>query len=455
MEKRSEIFVIESENSNILKQNIDNELNTTDINELFNGSSKFENSILFFENSLNLGMDVIEKIILFNPSLILIVFYKDSVENMDLNRYFKAGVADSTLVDDNEYIKQLLNRYNYGGDESNIVFYNNMVNKFAEIGIISNSLKMAEIFSVIEKVGRSNSSVLITGESGTGKELIAKSIHYFSNRKNGNFVGINTGAIPENLLEDELFGHVKGAFTSALKDRKGKFEFADKGTIFLDEISNMPQSLQVKLLRVLQEREFVRVGDNSSIKIDVRVIAATNKDLSDMVKEGSFREDLYYRLNVIPISIPPLRERKSDIPLLANYFIKKYCSLNGFKQKTIAMSAVRILKEFSWPGNIRHLENTIERMVVLNPDTPILSPKDIPEEIINDNANLYDNKNEINNISLIPEDGIALNDILKGIERKYIMQSLEKTAGNKQKAAKLLNIKRTTLIEKLKKMKIN
>jgi len=450
MENTSDIFVVESKSSNILKKNILLNIKDVLVDELLKKDERFNSAILFFEYDSELKLEYIEKILFVNPGLIIIVFYNSQMDNRLLSDYFKNGVADCTIANDKEYINQILDRYGSKGSESKLSLYNNLVNKFAEIGIISNSLKMAEIFNTIEKVGRANSSVLITGESGTGKELIAKSIHHFSNRREGNFVGINTGAIPENLLEDELFGHVKGAFTSALKDRKGKFEFAHRGTVFLDEISNMPQSLQIKLLRVLQEREFERVGDNASIKVDVRIIAATNKNLEEMVKNDKFREDLYFRLNVIPINIPPLRERRSDIPLLANYFIEKYCNLNKIKRKTFSMSAIRILKEYSWPGNIRHLENTVERMVVLNPDTPILSPKDIPEEIVTEQIG---GKSIETDIALIPESGIALNDILKSIERKYIMQSLEKTSWNKQKAAKLLNIKRTTLIEKLKKMK--
>lgn len=449
MANNSNIFVIESKNSNTLKDNVNTETEIIIIDEFLKKNEKFNKSILFFEENLDIKQEIIEKIVFFNPGLIIIIFYETQIDNRVLGDYFKNGIADCTSVNDKEYIEQLLKRYSSGSDESSLIFYNNLVSQFMEIGIISNSLKMAEIFSVIEKVSRSNSSILITGESGTGKELIAKSIHHFSKRSGQNFVGINTGAIPESLLESELFGHVKGAFTSALKDRKGKFEHAHKGTIFLDEISNMPHSLQVKLLRILQEREFERVGDNNTVQIDVRVIAATNINLEEMIKKGDFREDLFFRLNVIPIIIPPLRERKADIPLLANYFIKKYCNLNEFKPKTISMSAIKILREFSWPGNIRHLENIIERMVVLNPDASMLSPKDIPEEIVLENI---EGKYIDTDISLIPEEGIPLNDILKNIERKYIMQSLEKTSWNKQKAAKLLNIKRTTLIEKLRKI---
>ncbi|MCP5108503.1 MAG: sigma-54-dependent Fis family transcriptional regulator, partial [bacterium] len=315
--------------------------------------------------------------------------------------------------------------------------------------IITNSTNMAEIFAKVEKIAHSNSTVLISGENGTGKELIAKSIHYFSPRQANKFVGVNTGAIPENLLEDELFGHVKGSFTSALKDRKGKFEYADKGTIFLDEISNMPPMLQVKLLRVLQEREFERIGDNQSVKVDVRVIAATNKEIKELVDRGDFREDLYYRLNVIPVYLPPLRERRGDIPVLTNYFLMKYCRLNELDAKRMTLPALRILQAYSWPGNIRQLENIVERMVVLNPDAPIFMPKDVPGEVKPDLP-----KEETDTVipDEIPDEGFSLTEVVRSVEKRLILKSLEKTAWNKQKAAELLNVKRTTLIEKIKKI---
>ena len=449
MKDNINIFVIESRNADTLMKIVNKDIIKLSLEELLKKKEKFENSILFFEDKLDIECDIIEKIISLNPGLSIMLFYEKQIDSSVIADYYNAGISEDTPVHEQNNIEQLLERYSKGSDESGLNYYNNLIEEFKKIGIISKSLKMAEVFSDVKKISRSNSTVLISGESGTGKEEIAKSIHYFSKQSDHNFVGINTGAIPENLLEVELFGHVKGAFTSALKDRKGKFEYADKGSIFLDEISNMPQSLQVKLLRILQEREFERLGDNTPVKVDVRVIAATNKDLKDMIKDGEFREDLYFRLNVIPINLPPLRERKEDIPELANYFARKYCAKDELDPKTFSMSALRILKEFSWPGNIRHLENTIERMVVLNPDKPILSHKEIPEEIIYKNT---DGKQVDTDISIIPDDGIPLNNILKNIERKYIMQSLEKTSGNKQKAAKLLNIKRTTLIEKLRKM---
>jgi len=443
------IFVVKSKESDALFLNIKDFTNVhlISIDELFLKDERFDDSIVFINKEIK--PDDVKKIVLINPGVNLILFFNKELKYNDIVCYVKSGITDTVHLNDKKNIKLLIDKYSKGSYSSNINYYNNLFKKFSEIGIITNNIKMAEIYSMVEKVSMSNSTVLIYGESGTGKELIAKSIHYFSNRKNYNFVAVNTGAIPENLLEDELFGHVKGSFTSAVKDRKGKFEYAHRGTIFLDEISNMPQSLQVKLLRILQEREFERIGDNQTIRVDVRVISATNKDLKELVDKGDFREDLYYRLNVIPIFMPPLRERKSDIPLLANYFVKKYCILNNLKLKSFNMSALRILKEYDWPGNVRQLENIVERMVVLNPDVNVFMPSHIPKEI---KSNVREEVKDNKVLDEIPDEGISLNSIIKSIERDLILKSLEKTDWNKQKAANLLGIKRTTLIEKLKKL---
>ncbi len=366
----------------------------------------------------------------------------------DNDFYFLDIILDQELESS---LSQILQRITAGYEEirSNALF--RVIKEFQQMGIISGCSVMAEIFLQVKKVAQSNSTVLLIGESGTGKELIARSIHYFSKRREFNFVAVNTGAIPENLLEDELFGHVKGAFTSALKDRKGKFEHAHRGTIFLDEISTMSPALQVKLLRVLQEREIERVGDNQPIKVDVRIISATNQDLEKLVRENQFRQDLYYRLNVIPIRLPPLRSRSKDIPLLANFFVKKYCQLNEFAYKTISLDALRLLQGYHWPGNVRQLENIIERAVVLNPEKEVLSVAEFSSELgINEHlTGIADvSATEID----FPEEGLYLNEILQKIERQLILKSLEKARYNKQKAAQLLGIKRTTLIEKMKKI---
>jgi transcriptional regulator with PAS, ATPase and Fis domain len=417
------------------------------IDALYIKDDKFTDTIVFIHNKPD-HCQKIKEILLINPGLNFILYFKKGMPPSQLVEFVKSGVIESVYIDDEKRVKLLVEQYGQGTGDSQLSYYNNLILKFREVGIISNSLKMAEIFATVEKIAVSNSTVLIHGENGTGKELIARSIHHFSPRRNYKFVGVNTGAIPENLLEDELFGHVKGAFTSAVKDRKGKFEYTHRGTIFLDEISNMPPSLQVKLLRVLQEREFERIGDNQPVQVDVRVIAATNKDIKEMVEQETFREDLYYRLNVIPLTLPPLRERRSDIPLLANYFAVKYSKLNNVNPKNFTLPAIRILQNYSWPGNVRQLENIVERMVVLNPASTVFLPRDISSEVKPD----MPKEDGLNSIpDEIPDEGVSLNDVVRNVEKRMILKSLEKTAWNKQKAAKLLNVKRTTLIEKIKK----
>ena len=310
-------------------------------------------------------------------------------------------------------------------------------------GVIGRSSIMKKLFQFLETVARSNSTILITGETGTGKEVVARAIHHNSPRKSQRFVALNCSAIPETLLEAELFGHVRGAFTGAVGARQGRFEQAHKGTLFLDEVGTMSTALQMKLLRALQEREFERVGDNQTIKVDVRVIAATNSDLAKMVTDGTFRDDLYYRLNVIPIQLPPLRERREDIPLLAKHFLEK---LAPGAPMQISQGAMRLLMAYPWPGNVRQLENAIERAVTLSGgrteiDTGDLPPdvQDAPDAVA---APFVD----------FPEDGIDLPAYLQSIERDLIHRSLQRTGGNRNKAAELLRIKRTTLVEKLKRL---
>ena len=310
--------------------------------------------------------------------------------------------------------------------------------------ILGNSDKIHDVFALIDAVADTDSTVLILGESGTGKELIAKSIHYQSLRRNSPFVPINCGAIPENLLESELFGHVKGAFTGALSARPGRFEIAKGGTVFLDEIGDMSPNLQVKILRVLQEREFDPVGSIKSKKADVRIIAATHNNLEDAVKEERFREDLYYRLNVIPIYMPPLRERLDDLPILIDHFIKKFNKEKGRNLKGISPEAMKMLTRYSWKGNIRELENLIERLVILKREG-IVSSADLPEKII-----AADYSNEEYKIDL-PPDGLSLKEAVDNFENRLIVQALSTTNWNKNLAAKLLRLKRTTLVEKIKK----
>jgi DNA-binding NtrC family response regulator len=340
----------------------------------------------------------------------------------------RKGLKERQLRFENQYLRKQLNQ-KYG--------FNN---------IIGTGRAMHRIFELVDTIAGLNSTVLIQGETGTGKELIAKAIHFNSQRKDQKMVSINCGAIPENLLESELFGHVKGAFTGAVQTRIGRFEQANGGTIFLDEIGNMPVSLQVKLLRVLQEREFERVGANTTVKIDVRIIAATSSNLEQMVKDGTFREDLYYRLNVIPINLPPMRERREDIPLLVQRFVEQFCASHKLEPKTVSPQVMKALMAYDWPGNVRQLENFVERMVALTGTRPAIIPTDLPTEV--------GTREALNFVPFIeiPEEGIDFDNVVTDLERELIIQSLRKTNGNKKLAAKLLNLKRTTLIEKIKRI---
>ena len=309
--------------------------------------------------------------------------------------------------------------------------------------IIGQSNKMREVFDLVEKVADCNSTILLNGETGSGKGLVAKAIHQKSKRKNKPFISINCGAIPENLLESELFGHVRGAFTGATCSKQGKFELADGGTILLDEIGDMSSDLQVKVLKVLEEGEFEQVGGAKTIKVDVRIIAATHRDLCEEVQKGNFREDLYYRLYVIPLMLPSLKERKSDIPYLVSYFIEQSNQKNDREVTEIAEDAMVIMMGYPWPGNVRELKNMVERMVVLKGNGKIIAA-DLPVEL--KKAQRYEPTSTIE----ISDQGICLNSAVTEFEKALILQSLEKTKWVKNKAAKLLHLNRTTLVEKIK-----
>jgi DNA-binding NtrC family response regulator len=314
--------------------------------------------------------------------------------------------------------------------------------------IIGRSKRMLELFELIGRIAESNATVLIQGESGTGKELAARAIHQLSARAGNNFVPINCAAIPDDLMESELFGHTKGAFTGAYASRAGRFEMADKGTLFLDEIGDMKPHLQVKLLRVLQNKEFEPVGSTKSQKVDVRIIAASNRNLEQLVDSGDFREDLFYRLSVIPITIPPLRERQEDIPLLIHTFLGRF---NREKKHAIAgfsREAIDILCAYSWPGNVRELENLVERLVILK-DSGMITADDLPERYLSGASRAPVSTAPV--AGELPVGGICLNSSVEEFENRLILQALARTRGNKKEAAQLLNLKRTTLIEKLKK----
>ena len=348
-----------------------------------------------------------------------------------LRHILESAIEQRRLQSENAYLRsQLEERYRFEG-------------------IVGRSAPMRQLFALLETVAATSSTVLITGETGTGKELVAKAIHHNSPRGRERFVALNCGAIPETLLEAELFGHVRGAFTGAVANRQGRLEQAHKGTFFLDEIGTMSAGLQAKLLRVLQEREFERVGDSRPVRIDVRVIAATNSDLVRMVRDGAFREDLFYRLNVLPIHLPPLRDRREDIPLLVHAFLQKMGSslVPPRPEAVFSQEALRRMMAFNWPGNIRQLENVVERTLALTPGRTQLDVADLPHEIVAGADQHLSN-------ATLPDGGVDLQRRLQEVERAIIRQALEQSGGNKRQAARLLNVKRTTLVEKVKRLRI-
>ena len=320
---------------------------------------------------------------------------------------------------------------------------------FDRVGIAGASKGLRNVLDTVKKVSKTDATVLITGESGTGKELIAKAIHKNSSRRNGPLVVINCGAIPGELLESELFGHEKGAFTGAHRSRIGRFEIADQGTIFLDEIGDMSPDLQVKLLRAIQERRFERVGGTVTIQVDIRVISATNKDLPAAIAQGTFREDLFYRLNVIPIQILPLRERKEDIFPLTDHFQNHLIQrMKGYQVKVFSESAKQALLAYNWPGNIRELENLIERVSVLV-DNQIIELEDLPEYITHNTSQVISFP-----VASVLNNRIGFNEAVDQYQRSLILHALNETGWVKAKAAELLKMNRTTLVEKIKKMSI-
>lgn len=330
-------------------------------------------------------------------------------------------------------------------EQENKQLRNELGSRYQFSQIIGESEGIKSCLSLVERVADSDSTVLVMGESGTGKELVARAIHYNSSRAKNPFIAINCGAIPAELLESELFGHVKGAFTGAISNRMGRFEMADEGTLFLDEIGDLDPHLQVKILRALQERTFEPVGSTKSVQVNVRVITATNIDLDKAVKEGKFREDLYYRLNVIPIVIPALRERKTDIPILLNHFMIQF---NKNKSKTLtgfSQDALKCLVSYAWPGNIRELENLIERLSILK-GSGMVEVSDLPPKYRSTLANFA----ETGSVD-IPERGLDFNTAVDKFENALIIKALEKTGWNKNQAALLLRLNRTTLVEKMKK----
>ena len=313
--------------------------------------------------------------------------------------------------------------------------------------LVGRSRAMQNVMQVVRLIGSRRSTVLITGETGTGKEIVARAIHMASPRANQPMVAVNCSALPENLLEAELFGHVKGAFTGAVTSRVGRFEQADRSTIFLDEIGDLPLDLQAKLLRVLQEREFQRLGSSETIAVDVRVLAATNVDLVQRIREGKFREDLYYRLNVVPLTLPPLRDRNGDIPALVYHFIEKICRQEDLPPREIATESFERLGEHYWPGNVRELENAVEMAIALSGDRLTLYPSDFPLPSIRLSKPAPANSAPM---IAVPDDGLDYERTVGHIERAILEQAMQKSGGNKKQAAEMLGLKRTTFAAKLK-----
>jgi len=389
------------------------------------------------------GRAVVETALTRYPSIVAIVVtgYGTVKDAVDMT---KMGVAD--FIAKPFQFDELMHVLNSALEQrrlqsENAYLHQQLDERFGLGAMIGKSAPMRSLFQLIETVAPSAATILITGETGTGKEMVARAIHQTSPRHRGRFVAINVSAIPETLLDAELFGHVRGAFTGAVAMRQGRLEQADGGTLFLDEVGTMPMALQMKMLRVLQEREFERLGDTRTIKVDVRIVAATNADLSKMVKEGSFREDLYYRLNVIPVHLAPLRERVEDIPLLVQTFIKKFA---GERDITVAQDAMRRLMAYAWPGNVRQLENAIERAIAMSGSRTQVDVGDLPADLQGTG------ESTAKPILDLPAEGLDLHALVTQIEKDMIGRALVRTEQNKGAAARLLGLKRTTLVEKLK-----
>jgi DNA-binding NtrC family response regulator len=395
------------------------------------------------------GMEVLKHVKQRDPESVCIILtgygtIKNAVEAIKSGAFdylTKPVKLDEVLIS----IKRAIEHRNL--KRENVLLKNQLKKKYQFENIIGDSEKIQEVFKTIEKVADTDSTILILGESGTGKELIAKAIHYNSYRRDNPFVPVNCAAIPSELLESELFGHEKGAFTNAISTRIGRFELANSGTLFLDEIGDMSPNLQSKLLRILQERQFERIGGTKTIKIDIRVVAATHQDLRKAVEEKRFREDLFYRLNVIPIDVPSLRERKSDIALLVHHFLGQFNRTKKRRVRGIDPGALSRLMQYDWPGNVRELENMIERIIILS-SNDIIKVSDLPEKLLSLPAGAAPGDMRI------PDEGLSLESALSQLEKNLILQALSKTGGVKNRAAQLLNLNRTTLIEKIKRLNI-
>ncbi|MGD2030792.1 MAG: sigma-54 dependent transcriptional regulator [Desulfobacterales bacterium] len=396
------------------------------------------------------GMEVLEHVISKSPKTMCIILtghgtIKSSVDAIKKGAfdYITKPVSPSELL---VVVEKALKFKNL--EEENIRLKKELRGKYSYTNLVGTSKGIKKIYDLIEKVADTDGTILITGASGTGKELIARAIHYTSNRSDKPLVVVSCGAIPEALLESELFGHEKGAFTGAFKKRIGRFEMANGGTIFLDEIGEMSPALQVKLLRVLQEQKFERVGGTKTIHVDLRIIAATHRNLTSAINNETFREDLYYRLNVIPIKVPSLRKRKSDIPLLLDFFLKKFQRGKEKRVSGFLPAAMDAMIAYDWPGNVRELENVIKRLTILC-ENQMVSFDDLPE-IIQEKSRSFQSSDEV-----IMEQNLNFHEAVRDYEKKIILEALEKSNWVKSKAAKLLNINRTTLVAKIKKQNID
>jgi two-component system response regulator PilR (NtrC family) len=383
------------------------------------------------------GLDVLRKAKSVNPDMQVIMItafasHETAVEAMKegafdyITKPFKVDEIRHVVA--NALEKRFLSR-------ENIALKQQLGERYGFENLIGSDPRMLEVFQLIERVAATPTNILILGETGTGKELVARAVHAHSPRRNGSFVVINCGAIPGELLESELFGHRRGSFTGAVSDKKGLFEIADGGTIFFDEVAELPLPLQVKLLRTLQEKKILPVGDTNERKVDARVVSATNRNLEKEVEEGRFRQDLYYRLNVIQVAMPPLRERAADIPLLADFFLEKYSKLLAKPVRKISSEALMLLKSYNYPGNVRELENIIERAVALEMSEIIL-PESLPPHILKRGLDISRLRSQLS----IPPEGINLDQILEEIERDFILQALKITRGAKKAAGELLGV---------------
>ena len=395
------------------------------------------------------GIDVLRTIKRDSPELpvIMITAYDSSQVAFQASREGAESYVTKPW-DNDKLLLEIRNLLDRSRLQVENVLLRRALKRFGLPNVVGKSERMQKVYDLITQVAASRATVLITGESGTGKELVAKTIHATSPRADKPFVPVNTGSMPVDLLESTLFGHVKGAFTSAIATKRGLFEVADQGTIFFDEIGTIGVDTQAKLLRVIQEREFMRLGGTESIKVDVRILAATNSDLKQMVQANKFREDLYYRLNVISVNLPPLRERKEDIPLLVDHFLVKYCNENGREGLKFSPEAMKILMDHDWPGNVRELENAVERAVVLVPGPPI-GPEALPEQ-------LFETPREgLRSLAEDQVDGRSLFDVVEEFEKRVILDMLSRTNWNQTDAADRFKVPLSTLNQKIKRLRID